>query len=171
MPRFVRRNLRPIHSIKKIIDSQGGLVADTQKLITLANSQDNPVLSAANTVNPGCKINSIFLNIQVVGTGAAGVLANAYMIIYKIPGNNIPVSEFPDANATGIDNFKRQIFHTEMVMTGDTGDKIPVTLFKGVLKIPKVFATMRNQDYIGVQLFSPGVAMNYCLQCIYKTYD
>ncbi len=169
MVRF-RNSKRPIHSIKNIIDNQGGLVADTQVLVTLADAQDNPVLATADNVEPGSKVNSIFLNIQVVGTGGAGVLGNAYMIIFKIPGANIPASGIPNANATGTNNFKRQIFHTEMVMTGDTGDKIPITLFKGVIRVPKVFSTMRNDDYIAVELYSPGVTMNYCLQAIYKYY-
>ncbi len=161
---------RPIHSIKNIIDEQGGLVAGTQKLVTLADSQDNPVLATADNVEPGCRITSFFLNIQVVGTGAAGILANAYMYIAKIPGANIPASGFPNPNATGTDNFKRQIFHTEMVMTADTDTKIPVSLFKGVIRVPRVFQTMRNDDYIVVVLYSPGVNMNYCVQSIYKYY-
>ncbi len=169
MPRY-RPGLRPIVSIKNIVDDQGGLVAGTAKKITLADAQDNPVLGTEDNVKPGCRINGIFLNVQVVGTGGAGVLGNAYMIIYKIPGANMAGSVVPNPNATGTDDFKRQIFHTEMAMTGDSGDSIPITLFKGVIKIPKVFRTMRNQDFLQISLYSPGVTMNYCVQAIYKYY-
>ena len=113
----------------------------------------------------------MFINIQVIGLSAGGVLNNMYAIFYKIPGGNITAGAIPNGNVTGADDFKRQIFHTEMIMMSSSSDDIPQTLFKGVLKIPKVFHTMRINDYIEVQLFSPGGTANYCVQAIYKDYS
>ncbi len=161
--------LRPVHSIKHIVDAQGGTVANTKEPIVIAEAKENPLLANATDVNPGCKIFSLFVNIQVLGTGGAGVLNNMYAIFYKNPQGNI--ASVPKGNATGINDFKRQIFHTEMLMLADSVSNIPQTLFKGVLKIPKVFHTMRIGDVLEVQLLTPGVTSNYCFQSIYKTFD
>ncbi len=170
MARFQRMNrLRPVHSIKHIVDNQGGTTANTKEVVGIAEAKENPLLANTKDVNPGCKIFSIFCNIQVLGTGGAGVLNNMYAIFYKNPQGNI--ASVPKANATGSNDFKRQIFHTEMIMLADSVSNIPQTLFKGVLKIPKVFHTMRIGDTLEIQLLTPGVTANYCVQTIYKTFD
>ena len=94
------------------------------------------------------------------------------MIIYKNPNNNISPADIPKANAVGVDAFRRQVFHQDMAMLGNVATQVPVTLFKGVLKIPKVFQTIREDDQIVVQLYCPtGVTVNFCLQSIYKDYS
>ncbi len=169
---FRRRmsGLRPIHSIKHIVDSQGGIVAATKTKVTLAHAVDAPVLANTTEVETGSRITSMFVNIQVIGTGAGGVLNNIYAIFYKNPGGNIAGGSVPNGNVTGADDFKRQIFHTEMLMLSSSSDDIPQALFKGVLRIPRVFHNMRINDDIELQLFAPGDTSNYCVQCIYKEY-
>ncbi len=164
---FRRGNLSPIKSIKHIIDVQGAVTAGVQDAITIAQAKDNPVLANRDEVEKGCRINSIFLNVEVRGTSTT-TLANAYMFLFKNPAGNIPA--VPLGNAIGIADEKRQVFHQEMKMMSDVGDSIPVTLFKGVLKIPKVFHTMRANDLISLFVFSPS-GMQYCVQCIYKEYN
>ncbi len=94
------------------------------------------------------------------------------MIIYKNPSNNISPADIPAGNVVGADAFRRQVFHQEMAMLGALGNPIPITIFKGVIRIPKIFQTMREDDQIVVQLFTPtGVTSNYCLQAIYKSYE
>ncbi len=169
MPRF-RQSLRPINSRKHVIDVQGGLVAAAQSEVVIADSVDNPVLANVAECRTGSKVNSLFLNIQVASTGA-GALANVYMYIYKNPGTNIFVAQRPNANAVGISDFKKQIFHQEMIMTEKDTTGIPRTLFKGVLKVPKHFSRMGYDDQIAVALFAPGVNYDFCVQCIYKDYS
>jgi len=168
---FHRRNsLRPIHSIKHIIDLQNATAAATKALVSIADAKDAPVLANTTEVEVGCKVLSLYLDISVIGLAAGGILNNIYMIIYKNPGQNITAGNIPNANATGAADFKRQIFHTEMLMLGSTDSDIPQKLFKGVIKIPKVFQNMRINDLIQIQLFSPGATANFCVQCIYKEY-
>ncbi len=164
---FRRRNyLRPVNTIKHIYDEQGGLVAGTQVVSTLVKGVDNPVLASnPNQVVVGSHVRSIFLNIQVAATGTAA-LANVYMIISGNPGNAIGAQ--PNANVTGTSDFKKQIFHTEMIMGEKNTTGIPRTLFKGVLKLPRKFGRIGHDDTIQVQLFSPGITWDYCIQCIYK---
>ncbi len=168
--RTTQYSKRPIDSIKHIVDLQGGGAVGTKTLGTLIDTQENPVLANADNVQPGCRVNSIYLNVQVVATSEAA-LPNIYMIIYKIPGANIAGSAVPNANATGTNDFKRQVFHTEMRMLSNSGStQIPITIFNGVIRIPRVFHTMRIKDFVQVQLFAPGVTFEYCIQCIYKEY-
>ncbi len=169
MPFRNRNNrLRPIHTVKHIIDLQGATTSSTKTELKIAEAIDAPTLAVNTSMEIGSVINSIYLDVQAVGLSGGGVLSNIYMIVYKIPGANISASAIPDGNVTGISDFKRQIFHTEMRMLGSLDSDIPVSVFKGVLKIPKVFRTFRINDRISVQLFSPGTAVNFCLQSIYK---
>ncbi len=151
------------------MDIQGGLVAGTQTFVTLADTVDAPVLAQNDQVATASTINSIFLNVQVAATGTAA-LANVYMIVYKNPGNNIGASNVPDANAVGVSDFKKLIFHQEMIMTEKNTTAIPRTLFKGVLKLPRHFRRFGYDDVMIVALFAPGVNFDFCVQCIYKEF-
>ncbi len=170
MPFRRRNNLSPIKSIKHIIDSQGGTIGGTKTSVVLATGA-TIVTVGGSGVTIGSRINSIFLNIQAYILTGSG-LNNFYMMIYKNPNNNISPADIPDANAVGASEFRRQVFHQEMAMLGSTAADIPVTIFKGVLRIPKVFHTIRENDQIVIQLFTPtGVDANFCVQCIYKSYE
>ncbi len=161
---------RPIHSIKHIIDVQAAVVAATKLSTTLVAGVDAPVLANTAEVETGSRVNALYLNVQVIGLAAGGVLNNIYMIIYKIPGGNISAGNIPNANVTGASDFKRQIFHTEMRMMGSTDSDIPQAIFNGVIRVPKVFQNIRIADRIDMQLFAPGATANVCIQAIYKEY-
>ncbi len=163
--RRFRRDLHPVNSIKHVRDAQGGLVAGTQVLENIVKSVDAPVLANNNEVHVGSHVSNIFLNIQVAATGTAA-LANVYMYIYGNPGNNI--ATVPNGNAIGVSDFKKMVFHQEMIMTEKNTTAFPRTLFKGVIKIPRKFRRIGHDDRIAVALFSPGVTFDYCLQAIYK---
>ncbi len=169
MVRSFQRNLRPIDSRKHIIDVQAGLVAAAPTTVTIAKAVNDPALAQVTEVHPGSRVNSIFLNIQVAATGS-GALANVYMMIYKNPGANILAAQIPNANAVGPSDFKKQVFHQEMVMTEKNTTAIARTLFRGVIKVPRVYQRMGYNDLIEVQLFAPGVTFEACLQAIYKDY-
>ncbi len=173
MPYFRRTSrLRPINSIKHIVDLQGGVVPDSKTDNVLVSTVDNPDTTVANQCQSGGRINSIFLNVQVVNAADATAVNNAYFIIYKNPGDNIAGASIPKANETGVSDFRKQIFHTEMAMLSDTNDSIPITLFKGVLKIPRHMQRLGINDSIKLQLFTPigGATLDFCIQCIYKVY-
>ncbi len=150
------------------MDNQGGLVANTKQEIPLVFGADAPVTTAApEQVHIASHVKSIFLNVQVAATGA-GALANVYMIAYGNPANNIPLVDIPNGNVTGTSNFRKMIFHTEMLMVEKDTTGIPRTLFKGSLKIPRKFNRIGIDDKIAISLFAPGVNFDYCIQSIYK---
>ncbi len=170
VPRFRRgANLRPVHSIKHVIDFSGSTVAGTQTTVDLIHAVDAPVITTGIEVETGSRVNSIFLNVIAASSNTAG-LANIYFILYKNPGANIAIAQVPNANNTGISDFKKQIFHTEMVMTEKNTTAIPRTMFKGVLMIPKHFRRFGPNDELTIQIFSPVNTFDFCVECIYKEY-
>ena len=170
MARFSRQQLRlrPVKSIKHIVDVQTGLLVGVQNPTQIIEGVDNYTLSDSNGVPTGSYVRSFFLNVQVAASSTAA-LANVYMAVFKNPGSNI--ISFPNANAFGTSDQKKLVFHQEMTMTEKNTTAIPRTLFKGVIRIPKHMQRMGADDEVVVQLFSPGVTMDACLQCIYKHYE
>ncbi len=158
--------LRPVHSIKHVVDKQSAIVAGTAESQNLVSAVDAPVLTTANTVETGCTVNSIYLNVSAYATTEAA-LANVYMIVYKSPGGSIAAIV---PNAVGVSDNKRFVIHQEMRMLGGSTTEIPVTLFRGVIKIPKGYRRMGINDLLVVRLLAPGVNIDYCVQSIYKEY-
>ncbi len=164
MARFSR--LRPVQSIKHVVDQQGGLVAGTKSQNILIEAEDAPTLADVNSVENGSTVSSIFLNLQVAATGTAA-LANVYMYVFKNPGNNITM---PDPNVVGASETKKQIIHQEMIMTEKNTTAIPRTLFKGVIRIPRNYKRFGYKDTLQLVLLAPGVTFDFCFQCIYKEF-
>ncbi len=168
MARF--SSLHPVQRIKHVVDAQTAIPVNTQIESILARAVDAPVLAQKAQVLTGSVIRSIFITLEGITTeSSTGKTPNIYLAFYKNPGGNL---SFPNANAVGVNDNKRYVFHQEMVMIqGDANDNgVPRNLFKGVLKIPKSFQRMGPNDDIIVQFFIPstGVAVSSCLQCHYK---
>jgi len=159
--------LRPVNTLKHIVDNQGGLIGGTPVTVNLAKALDDPTFTISDEVNIGSHVKSIFLNIQVAASSTAA-LANVYFMIYGNPGQNIGVGSIPNANVVGTDDFRKMVFHQEMLMTEKNTTAMPRTLFRGVIRVPRKFNRMGIKDTIAIQLFSPGVTYDYCLQAIYK---
>ncbi len=161
--------LRPVNSQKHVVDSQGGIVLNTHTQIRIIRAQDNPTLANTADVATASVVKAIYLNVQVSATTAAA-LANVYMYVSKNPGNAIAGATFPDGNAVGASFVKKLIFHQEMTMMQKDIVGNPKTLFVGVLKIPKHMQRMGQNDEVEVELFAPGVNIDFCIQCIYKEF-
>ena len=156
--------LRPVNTVKHVIDIQGGLVLAVQDNLTIVDGVDNPVLSSPAQVSVGSHVKSIFLNVQVAATSTAA-LANIYMMVFLNPSNALTL---PAANTIGVSDLKKQVIHQEMIMTEKNTTAFPRTLFRGVIKIPRKAHRIGHDDTIIVSLLSPGVNYDYCIQCIYK---
>ena len=167
MARFRSMALRPVNRIKHVIDSQFatplGVIVNTNVII----ANDNPTIGNAEQVQTGSKVNGIYLKVEVVNTGVTGVLANAYMIVAKNPGGNLTL---PNPNVVGINDNKRFVIHQEMVMLQMQDNSNPRTLFNGVIVIPRGYRRFGPNDLLSVNIFSPGVELNVCIQCHYKEF-
>ncbi len=167
------RNMRPINSIKHVVDSQNTVSPASNLDLTLVDAVNNPVSTTADNVEIGSRVSSIFLNIQVVNEAdATGIINNFYVMAFLNPGTNIAAGNIPGANETGTSDFRKMIFHQEMVMLSDANDSIPITMFKGVLRIPKKAQRQGVNDKIVLRFTSVtgGPTVNVCVQCIYKEY-
>ncbi len=159
--------LRPVHSLKHVVDVQGGLVATTKQDVILVEASHVTSQAAIADVEVGSTVNAIFLNVQVAATGTAA-LANVYMYVLKNPGNNLTEV---DGNAIGASDIKKFVIHQEMIMTEKNTTAIPRTLFKGVISLPRGYKRFGTKDRLILSLFAPGVNFDFCVQCIYKEYQ
>ncbi len=159
-------NLRPVHSIKHVVDIQNAVVAGTPGTESLIVALDAPTVGNVSQVETGCTVNSIYLNVSAYATTEAA-LANSYLIIYKNPGGNLTVIT---PNAVGASDNKRFVIHQEMRMLSGSATEIPITLFRGVISIPKGYRRFGINDVLTLRIFAPGVNIDYCIQCIYKEY-
>ena len=165
--RGFNRSLRPVNSIKHVVDVQTTIAGGANLDNVLIQATDTPTLAVTNTVETGSKVSSIYLHVEVVNTGATGVFANAYLLIYKNPGGTITV---PSAVAVGASNQKRYVIHQEMLMLQFQDNSNPRTLFNGVIKIPRGYSRFGPDDILGIRVHSPGIELNICYQCHYKEY-
>ncbi len=168
--RNLRNNLRlrPVNRIKHVVDIQAALSAGGSRTETLADATDTPTLGVNNSVETGCTINGIYLKVETTRTGTTSdVLANFYMFVGKNPGQNLTL---PEANVVGISDNKRYVIHQEMVMLQGTNAGNPRTVFNGVIVIPRGYRRFGPDDRLELRLHTPGVAVNYCIQCHYKEF-
>ncbi len=164
-PLVARRNyLKPVRSIKHIVDIQSGLTAGTTETQDLVSAIDAPTAANVDTVEIGSVVNAIYLNVQVYATTEAA-LANVYLAVFKNPGGNL-TSFTP--NTLGANDNKKYVIHQEMRMLGGSTTEIPISLFTGVIKVPKNYRRMGTNDILQISVLAPGVNIDYCVQCIYK---
>ncbi len=164
--RGFNRSIRPVQSIKHIVDIQGGLVAGTKTVNTLVIADDNPDNANVSEVVTGSTVNSIYLKVEVYATNTAA-LANAYMYVIKNPGDNLTLV---NGNVVGASDIKKFVIHQEMVMMEKNTTGNPRTLFVGVIKLPRGYRRMGTDDKLQLVLFTGGTTADFCFQCIFKEY-
>ncbi len=177
MPRYQRNltRLRPVMSVKHVIDTNGAINAATQSITDIVNSSDNPPFTNPADCATGSTVHGVFLNVQVIAIVPAGGIDNIYMLIFKNEANN---DTPPTINNVGASDKRRFVIHQEMLMTGSVGtvgsNAIPKTLFKGFIKFPPRMKRNGLDDKWQVVIaHRSGEATqqtNFCLQCIYKEF-
>ncbi len=159
-------SLRPISRIKHVIDNQSGMTLGVTLGVNLIKAVDAPVLANTSEVETGSTVNGIYLKVEAYAT-SSGALANFYMLVYKNPGGNISA---PAPNTVGSNDNKRYVIHQEMVMFQKQTDSNPRTIFSGVIVIPRGFRRFGPNDLLELQMLSPGVNADVCVQCHYKEF-
>ncbi len=172
-----RRNLaiRPVQSLKHIVDVASSVVLAVQTVIPVIESGINPSLTTPTQVNEGSTVNAIYLRAEVLPTGVYAGVPRVYMSVFKEPGTGLNI---PDPNNSGINSNKRYIIHQEMTMVnnpGADGAVVPRTMFQGVVRIPPRLKRFGYSDRLLV-VFQNGTGetsgiANVCIQCIYKEYQ
>ncbi len=167
--------LRPVNSLKHVVDSNGAITAALQSVTDVVNTVDNPTATGStNQVNIGSKVSAIYLRVEVIGKDSAGGVDNIYMYVYKNPGANLGL---PPADSIGSNDNRRYVIHQEMMMLDFKGTTsgFPRTLFKGVIVIPRGYRRMGVNDKLQVVLQhrvgEVTQLTEFCLQCIYKEFQ
>ncbi len=127
---------------------------------------DNPALANNTEVAIGSTINGIFISCEVYAR-TAGALANTYFSLAKNPGGNLTL---PLPNVVGISDNKKYVIHQEMIMMERKVNGNPRTLFKGVIVLPRGYRRFGPDDRLTVQILSPGVDTDICIQSHYKEF-
>ncbi len=166
--------LRPVESIKHVVDTNGGVTGGTASITDVIVAAEAPVSSTPNQCKITSTVRAIYLRVEVIQKVAAGGVDNIYMYVAKNPSNDIIL---PFVDAVGASDKRKWVIHQEMMMTGNVltaADAIPRTLFKGVIKIPFRYQRIGIQDklevHIGHRNGEVTQQSNFCLQCIYREF-
>ncbi len=160
--------LRPVNSVKKVVDVEAALVASTVSTVPIANSLSAVAWTDAADVNIPQYSNmyGVYLSIYCTLDGAPD--ASVPIIdwyISKNPGNNLTM---PEPGATGGNDNRRWILHEgKGLLAFDTIGQ-PRLLFEGVVKIPKKMQRFSLDDTLDVRILSENHNGFFCLKSIYK---
>ncbi len=162
--------LRPVHSIKHVVDSSATVPINTNTPVTLVKAVDNPIFGNTEEVATASIVKAIYLRVEVASNQvmSAGAIPNVYIAILKDPGADLTL---PSPNAIGVYDLRKFIIHQEMVMIENIGQGgNPRVLFQGVIKIPRRYQRFGQNDVLRMLYLSPAMATALCLQCIYKEF-
>ncbi len=178
MPFHRGNSLRPIDSVKHIVETSGIIAAGTNTVqSTLIKGVDAYALADTDGVPTGAKVNGIFLSVYIITEG--GEIANEVPLVnwYIIKsaagvfGSAFSAALLPTPGATGSHKNKSKIIHTEKGLAGG-GDVslagVPM-VFKGVIVIPKGMRRIAQEDAF-LLCIRTNFATKICTQAIYKHY-
>ncbi len=169
MPRF-NRGLRPVNSIKHIVDVSGQLATGTASIspVCVAVPNVDTTTFKPGDVRVGGTVNGFFVSLFVIG--ATGAPLNGPIDWYLIKLHAGQTAALPTAGNTGISEIRNQIIHEEKGLAA-SGDGTPMA-FKGVIAIPRGMRRMRQGDEWNLVLKSADATNNaeFCIKFIYKSY-
>jgi len=168
--------IRPVNSVKHVVDVVTNALGTLIATVDLARVVDSPVFTAVDQIHVGSAIKAIFLNIQAitivtVSTGKPSL----YMYVLKNPANEINTTNM-NPDQVGSNQRRKFVIHQEMLMLSkNSADNFPRTLFKGVVRIPQRYQRMGIDDRLQVvlgwsQSVDGGATADICLQSIYKEF-
>lgn len=163
--------LRPVNSIKHVIDASGLTTLGLPSIVDLVRAVDDPSPDA-NEVHYGSKVSAIFISVQVTGVVAYAGVPRVYMMLFKNPGANLVI---PAADAVGASNNRKWVFHQEMTMVvAQTDTSFPRQFFKGVIVLPTKYQRQGIDDKVQFVIQNPSGestgTSRWCVQCIYKEF-
>jgi len=168
-------SIRPVSSLKHVIDTSGVVIAGANAVTDLAIQNDTPSTGLSNEVHTGSHIKAFFLNVQVAGAVNYGGVPRVYFYIYKDPSSEIIA---PPVDAIGASTRRKFVIHQEMMMVSAQDPvatvTFPRTMFKGVVMLPKRYQRFGDADrlrfVIGNSTGEATGSTRWCIQCIYKEF-
>lgn len=174
MARRFNPSIRPVQSLKHIVDVPTSLVFAVQSVIGVIHATPDPTLADTDEVHEGSTVNAIYLRVEAISTTSFSQVPRIYLAVFK---NTTGTLTNPSANGTGNSNAKKLIIHQEMVMMSGVPatSEFPRTVFNGVIKIPPRLKRFGFNDRLNILLQlgageTTGI-VNACVQAIYKEYQ
>ncbi len=109
----------------------------------MAKAVNSPVSTVSTDVSNGCIIKAIYIDFNVCGLAATGVLQRTLLYLMKNPGDNLTE---PNPFSVGSSNEKKFIIRQWNFMTMRNQDGNPPDHFAGWIKIPKRYQRMGTDD-------------------------
>ncbi len=163
-----RMGLRPVQSLKHIVDSRSTLVEDVTLPIDIVIADESPTISSTNQVMVMSTVHGVYLRVEAASTQfTQGAIPSFYMVVFKNPGGNLTN---PDPTTTGGLDTKKFIIHQEMVMLNNVSGGNARTVFNGVIRIPPRLKRFGINDKLTVIVRSFGIDSVVCIQAIYKEF-
>ncbi len=173
------RGLRPINSVKHIVESSTILAAGVNTILdNITLGVDTYSLASTDGCPTGSRVSSFYLSVFVIAEG--GEIASEVPLVdwYIIKNNGntfgttFGTTTHPTPGTTGTHINKRFIIHTEKGLAGG-GDVslagVPM-IFKGVIRIPKGMQRIGQDDKMEL-VARANFNSKICWQAIYKHYD
>ncbi len=162
-----RRTMAPIiNSIKNVVDASIS-TGVTELEVLIAKATNTPLSTVNSDVSNGCIIKAVWINIDVCGLAATGVLQRTNFYLFKNPGDNLTG---PNVFAVGTSNEKKFVFKQWQVMTMRNQDGNVPFHWEGWIKIPKRYQRMGTDDTLRMKFGTTTAAGHMSGQFIYKWY-
>ncbi len=160
--------LRPVDSIKKVVETSGALVAAAPSTNVLLNTTAGTawVDAGDSSVPQGCHVYGMYLSVYAVADGAPDTTTPIIdWFIAKNPSGSLTL---PPPGSTGGNENRRFILHEGKGLLGFDTVGAPRKLFEGVIKIPKHMQRMGRDDEITLVIESVAHNGFFCIKTIYK---
>lgn len=171
MPRRRRgsyaRPMSVVTSIKNVFNVAFG-ISSTKVIQRVAKAVTSPSPTVDSDVSHGCIIKAVWINLDVCGLAASGVLNVFDAYLMKNPGDNLTA---PSPVSVGTSNEKKFVFRQwrAMIMRNQEGN-VPFH-WEGWVKIPKRYQRFGTDDTLQfVTACSTSQTGHASVQALYKWY-
>ncbi len=136
--------------------------------VLLAKAVNSPVNTVTTDTSQGCVIKALWLSFDICGLAGTGVLNNAFMYLFKNPGDSLTP---PDPDSVGSSNEKKFIIRQWHAMSMRNQDGNNPYHWEGWIRIPKRYHRMGTDDTWSFQIqMTATLTGHFSLECIYKWY-
>ncbi len=158
---------RIVDSNKNIISSLTPVTTGANAINTIALAVDSATNTTVNEVTRGSKIFRIWAEItyNTTATSIDGVTNAFEAYIIKNPGANLTP---PNPGSVGSSNEKKFVFKMWRSLAGPRSEGWNAYVWKGWLKVPKVYQRMGADDTIAIVSRAIGVDGIFCNLFVYK---
>lgn len=162
--------LRPVNSRKNIVQDVAIIAAAATGDFLVVNGVDvTPALADTDGVTTGSRVNTVYLEIWLMGNAVEGVNSPFVWYLAKNPGTNLTL---PAPSSAGASDNKKWIFAMGKGLIGSQVNGQPGYVIRGWFSIPAKYRRMGHDDQIVLRIENNTANdLNVCRLAIYKWYS